>query len=91
MKIELENKNQIRGVDPAVGNVYINPNGKPPLHKIVISVVEKNKVWNNVIMIHVNPDGDIVGASSQPFLYVKNHHNLVGKVKDMPTLKIKWV
>lgn len=82
-----------RGGEVAVGNVYSNDHSR--FFRIVVGIVEdkhkSRKTWNNVVCIHVDATGDIVGASCQPTLYVKEHQDLVGRVKEMPSMKIEWL
>ena len=81
-----------RGCEVAVGNVYQNPHGKP-FYKIVVGVIDRagNRPWNNVVMLHIDIRGDVTGSSNQPYDYVKDHHDLCGKVEAMPTLKVEWL
>lgn len=83
-----------RGAEVEVGNVYINPHGRP-FYKVVLGKVPsdwgRNGKWNNIVMLHITSTGDIVGASCQPTKYVSEHQDLVGKVKNMPELKIEWL
>lgn len=81
-----------RGGEVKVGNVYTNPHGKN-FYKIVVGMVVREfdrRPWNNVIMLHVNTAGEIVGSSNQPLTYISEHQDLVGIVKVMPSLKIEW-
>lgn len=78
-----------RGVEPKLGHVYINNKGRP-FYKVVVGLLPQEQKRNGVVFIHVAATGDVVGASCQPHQYVKNHHDLIGFVKDMPTLKIEW-
>lgn len=80
-----------RGAEVVAGNVYQNPHGRP-LYKIVLGIVDRmgNRPWNNVVMLHVNAQGDVIGSSNQPYNYVKDHHDLVGRVTEMPELDIEW-
>lgn len=89
------NFSPVRGADVVEGNVYVHPRGRP-FFKIVVGVLTEQmalgrRKWNNVIMLHVDATGQVVGASQQPILYVKNHQDLVGKVRELPSLKIEWI
>ena len=89
MKIELPKPIDLRrGVEPEVGMVYQNPHGRP-FYKLVVGITDQKR-YNRVVMIHVNALGEVVGASTAPVVYVRDHHDLVGRVKDMPSLKIEW-
>lgn len=85
-----------RGGPVEIGNVYAC-NRAPAFgdFRIVVGKATHEGTgripWNNVIMIHVNAGGEVVGCSRQPTEYVKNKWDLLGKVKQMPTLKIEWV
>ena len=88
MKAELLPPDKIRrGAPPKVGNVYQNPHGRP-FYKIIVGLVEGK--WNGVVMIHVDAKGNVVGSSNQPLRYVQDHHDLMGHVSNMPTLKVEW-
>jgi hypothetical protein len=82
-----------RGAEPEVGNVYQNPHGRP-WYKIIVGIVnDPSRIrapYNNIVMLHIDARGEIVGSSNQPTAYVRDHHDLVGKVKEMPNLKIDW-
>lgn len=93
MKIQLPAPLSLRrGVDPKVGNVYQNPHGRP-FFKLVVGVDDEQlrRKWNCVIMLHIDAKGRVVGSSNSPFNYVKEHHDLVGIVKNMPDLKVEWL
>lgn len=81
-----------RGAEVLVGNVYSNPHGKS-YFKVVLGIVQRQgtRPWNNVVMLHVDATGRIVGSSNQPIVYVSEHQDLVGRVRDMPELKISWL
>lgn len=84
-----------RGGDVVIGNVYAN-NRAPAFRdfRIVIGLVEMvngRQPWNRVVLIHVDASGSVVGASRQPYNYVKDHWDLIGKVKEMPSMKIEWL
>lgn len=80
-----------RGGEVEVGNVYQNPHGRA-FFKVVVGIVEKvrNRPWNDIVLIHVNAKGEVVGSSNAPLQYIKNHHDLVGRVNKMPELKMRW-
>lgn len=82
-----------RGGDVEVGNVYSNDHSR--FFRIVVGIIEdkhkSRKTWNNVVCLHVDATGDIVGASCQPTLYVREHQDLVGKATIMPAMKIEWL
>lgn len=93
MKVELPNKLQPRRGDPVkVGNVYSNAHGKN-MFRIVVSLAKqhRDRPFNNVIMLTVDSYGNIIGTKQEPENYVKDHLDLVGAVKDMPVLKVKWI
>lgn len=95
MKIEMTPKlHPRRGGTVEVGNVYNNPHGKS-FYKIVIGMPKENargkSFFNNVICIHVNTSGEIVGCGALPERYVSEHQDLVGRVISMPSLKIVWL
>lgn len=83
-----------RGGDVVEGNVYAN-NRAPAFHdfRIVIGVIDNcgGRPWNRVVLIHVDSFGKVVGASRQPYNYVKDHWDLIGRVVKMPTMKIEWL
>lgn len=90
MKVDLPKPIDLRrGVEPAVGNVYQNPHGRP-FFKLIVGIDEDSRKYNRVVMIHINAKGSIVGCSTSPVPYVQNHHDLVGRVAHMPSLKIEW-
>lgn len=94
MKIDISPRmHPSRGGEVLVGNVYSNDTTR--FLRIVVGVVHekyRNRgKWNNVVCIHVDPTGDVVGASCQPTLYMQEHQDLVGRCKNMPTLKIEWL
>lgn len=82
-----------RGGEVKVGNVYSNP--KFRYWRIVVGIIPPVEIgrsrWNNVVCIHVDIDGNIVGASCQPTRYMSEHQDLVGHVKTMPSMKIEWL
>jgi hypothetical protein len=86
-----------RGSEPQVGNVYSN-NRVPafPYYRVVVGIATGrgrfNKTpWNSIVCIHIDSSGSVQGSSNNPKEYVKNHWDLIGKVKEMPTLKIEWL
>ncbi len=83
-----------RGGEVKEGNVYTNPHGRA-FYKVVMGIIPpeySNRArYNNVVMLHVDSTGHIVGASVQPRIYVSEHQDHVGIVKSMPTLKIEWL
>lgn len=84
-----------RGGEVIIGNTYAN-NRAPAFRdfRIVIGIVRETNgrhPWNCVVVIHVDAKGNVVGASRQPYNYVKDHWDLIGKVVEMPTLKIEWL
>lgn len=95
MKIEMMPKlKPRRGGEVKVGNVYINPHGRP-FYKIVLGLIPpdwgRRAKFNNVVCLHVTSTGEVVGASCNPQLYVSEHQDLVGEVRNMPSLKIEWL
>jgi hypothetical protein len=80
-----------RGGEVKVGNVYDTKGQK--YCRLVVSIVVRqgNRPWNNIICLHIDNRGDIVGSSAAPELYVKEHQDLVGIVREMPALKIEWL
>ncbi len=91
MKIEMSPKlHPRRGGEVKVGNVYANPHGKN-FYKIVVGIPTQAQRWNNVVCLHVDTSGNVVGASCSPKLYVSEHQDLVGFVNNMPSLKIEWL
>jgi hypothetical protein len=83
-----------RGGEVKVGNVYTNPHGRP-FYKVVLGIVPeswgRSARYNCIVMVHVTSLGEIVGASVQPKVYVSEHQDHVGTVRNMPTLKIEWL
>lgn len=83
-----------RGGPVKVGNVYTKPHGRP-FYKVVVGIIPESyrgrAKWNNIVMLHVDALGNICGASCQPTIYVSNHQDHVGTVKNLPTLKIEWL
>jgi hypothetical protein len=84
-----------RGGDVVVGNVYAN--NRPPAFRnfrIVVGMVgtvNGRTPWNRVVTIHVDGQGNVVGASHNPEQYVKNHWDLIGRVIKMPVMRIEWL
>lgn len=94
MKVTLDPKIVVhRGGEVKVGNVYSNP--KFRYWRIVVGIItykgSGRRVWNNVVCIHVDINGDIIGSSNQPSRYMSEHQDLVGFVKQMPSMKIEWL
>lgn len=83
-----------RGGEVVEGNVYTNPHGRA-FYKVVMGIIppefSNRAKYNNVVMMHVDSTGHIVGASVQPMIYVSEHQDLVGVVRNMPSLKIEWL
>ena len=92
MKVEISPRLHIhRGGEVEVGNVYSNDHSR--YFRIVVSIVARRNSrvpWNNVVCIHIDATGEIVGSSNQPINYMKEHQDLIGKVKQMPSMKIEW-
>ncbi len=81
-----------RGLPVVEGNVYTNANGRPH-YKIVLGIIprdERGRPWNNVALLKVFADGSLAGCAMEPEAYMRDHQDLVGKVSDMPSLKIEW-
>jgi hypothetical protein len=81
-----------RGGAVAIGNVYAN--NRPPAFKtyrIVVGLMNQTRNYNDTICIHVDGTGGVVGCSANPSNYVRDHWDLIGRVKEMPTLKIEWI
>lgn len=81
-----------RGQDVQEGNVYTNPHGRPH-YKIVLGVIPRDSLdrpWKNVVLLKVFADGSLAGCAMEPSSYVRDHQDLVGRVMDMPQLKIEW-
>jgi hypothetical protein len=93
MKVDIGNKWQFlcRGGPVEVGNVYTNPKNR--YFRIALNVIKRKdgRPWNNVVCIHVDSNGEIVGSSNQPEIYMSEHQDLVGKIKEMPSMKIEWI
>jgi hypothetical protein len=93
IKVEMpEQLKPIRGGPVTVGNVYTNAHTK--YFRLIVAIVPKagNRPWNDVVCLHLNIFGDIIGCSNQPYDYVSNHMDLVGKCNlNMPALKVEWV
>lgn len=97
MKIEFNDQvvHSSRGGPVEVGNVYTNPHGRA-FYKIVLGKNEQvtngsRRRWNNIVMIHVNVKGEVIGCAAQPETYVSEHQDLIGRIKNMPTLKVEWI
>lgn len=94
MKVEISPQlRPHRGGPVELGNVYQNRRGSSRFFRVVVGVVkqENRHPWNNVVCIHVDNYGNVVGCSTNPYNYVKDHQDLIGKVAKMPTLKIEWI
>lgn len=92
MQVVLDAKYHVhRGGPVEVGNVYANQHHLN--FRVVLNVMSKtgDRPWNNVVCICINPAGEIVGAKCEPEGYLREHQDLVGKVKEMPSLKIEWL
>ena len=93
MKIEMQHKMKPRrGGEVKVGNVYINAHGKN-IYKIVVGITDQKKghgYWNNVICIHIDTMGNIVGCSRNPMTYIAEHQDWVGIVRNPPTMRVEW-
>lgn len=82
-----------RGDPVEVGNVYANAHGSPH-YKIVVSVISRDahdQPWNNCVCLHTNGAGDIVGCSKAPQLYLSEHNDLVGRIRELPELTVEWI
>jgi hypothetical protein len=82
-----------RGDEVRIGNVYTNPHGRPH-YKIVIGIMQRDKFskpWNNVAFYKVFVDGSCAGAAVEPMEYIRDHQDLVGIIKEMPTMQIEWL
>lgn len=94
MKIQIPDPYTPRRGDPVVpGNVYTHKGGKP-YFRLVLAVVTRvyDKPWNNVVAIHVDGTGAIVGCSMNPERYLSEHNDLVGKVEgELPTIKFNFL
>lgn len=96
MKVRLDPLRTQRGGPVVVGNVYAC-NRAPAFRdfRIVVGLAERGgrfrAPWNNVVLIHVDSSGDVIGCSRQPQNYVSNHWDLIGKVEKMPSMKITWL
>ena len=81
-----------RGEEVKIGNVYSNE--KFRYWRIVVGIFDETthgrKPWNCIVCLHVDINGAIVGSSNQPKKYMSEHQDLVGFVKDMPSMKIEW-
>ena len=93
MKVSIIPNTKSRRGDPVeVGNVYTNPHGRPH-YKIVIGIMDivNDRPWKNVAIYKVFADGKCAGASCEPEKYLRDHQDLIGYIKDMPTLKVEWL
>jgi len=82
-----------RGAEVSVGGVYVSRRNGRPCYKVVIAVVprEGNRPWSNTVFLHIAATGDIIGSSMQPYDYVKDHMDLIGRANDLPSFKIEWL
>lgn len=78
-----------RGGEVKEGNVYSNAHGR--FYKIVVGLKGNGRGYRNVVCIHVDIMGDVVGCSTNPATYISEHQDLVGVIKEMPNLKIEWL
>lgn len=95
MKVEvIPNSAARRGDEVKVGNVYTNAHGRPH-YKIVIGIITREgrfrRPHNNVAVFKVFADGSCAGAACEPEAYLRDHQDLVGTIKEMPTLKVEWL
>lgn len=96
MKVVIDSIKHVRRGGPVeVGNVYTNPHGKN-VFKVVVAIVPDNarargRPWNNIVLLDVMHDGTIVRGHNEPETYIREHQDLVGKVKEFGTLKIEWL
>ena len=95
MRVEMMPKlHPRRGSEVKEGNVYTNPHGRN-FYKVVMGIIPpefSNRArYNDIVMLHVDSGGNVVGASVQPKIYVSEHQDLVGIVRNMPPLKIEWL
>lgn len=92
MKVDISPRKLIHRHSPVEGgNVYSNAHAR--FFRIIIAIVPdtiRKRNWNNVVCIHVDATGEIVGTSMQPMLYIKEHQDLCGKIVDMPSMKVEW-
>ena len=79
-----------RGAEPKVGNVYtIAYSGG--VYKIVVGITKPyRKDYKTVILIHTNAAGEIVGCSRMSDCYARDFQDLVGYIKEMPTMCVEW-
>lgn len=85
-----------RGGKVEVGNVYTNVHAGGRYYRLVVSLDGKRmlsggKIFNHVICLHIDALGSIIGCSSQPYNYMSEHQDLIGKVKNLPDFKIEWL
>lgn len=93
MKVEIEPRlHPNRGGEVKIGNVYSNQ--KFRYYRLVVGIIDSKHArrsrWANVVCIHVDATGEIVGCSCQPTVYMREHQDLVGHVTKMPSMKIVW-
>jgi hypothetical protein len=92
--VEINPRIQFRRGGPVeIGNVYQNRHGKP-FFKILFGKKGQQSAlhgrWNNCILVHVDAMGEVVGCSMAPELYIRDHHDFIGKIIEMPKLKMEW-
>ena len=89
MKVIIDSIRHIRRGGPVeIGNVYSNPHGKNVFKIVVGKIKEKH---HNIVLLNVNHKGEVVRGVNEPECYIRDHQDLVGKVKSFPTLKIEWL
>lgn len=93
MKVEI-NGQQLhprRGGPVEIGNVYGNAYGKP-FFRLVVGVMARagDRPWRNIVCLRLDTSGNIVGCATEPEAYVAEHQDLIGKVREMPNMKIDW-
>lgn len=81
----------VRGAPVKEGGIYTNRHTM--YFRLVLAVVPttRDRPYNNVVCLHINVLGEIVGSSNQPEVYMSNHMDLVGVCEAIPTLEIKWL
>ena len=93
MKVKLDPARIARRGDPVkVGNVYQHPRGRP-VFKVVVGIVERDtrgRPWNCIVLLCIDGSGNVVRGVNEPEGYVRQHQDLVGRIEQMPVLKLKW-
>lgn len=92
MKFKIEPKIMARrGTEVKEGNVYANRKGQN-YFDVVIAILERDgsRPWNNVCLVRVDIHGKVWGVRQEPERYVSEHKDLVGRVAEMPELKVEW-